>query len=92
MVNANFSCSVPMRNLLLRLHALREPRDQFVARFDRGHVNDVTSHAGYGSRREGDERAGTIHGPQEGGQCGSAGTVFPLVRLREVATGAVRRG
>ena len=32
--------------LRLRLHALREPRDQFVARFDRRHVDLVTGHEG----------------------------------------------
>ena len=63
-VKANFSCSVPMRILRLRLAARLEPRDELVARLDRRHVDLVTSHAGLPAKR-----AATLHGRRAGGQC-----------------------
>ena len=46
---------------LARLHAGREPRDEFVARFDRRHIDYVASHQG--SRSE--KRPATLHGRSE---------------------------
>jgi hypothetical protein len=64
-VNANFSCSVPMRNGF-RLGALFEPRDQLVARFEWAS----------GRRRHGPcteipaEKGATLHTPREEGNAG----------------------
>ena len=55
----------PDAELRLRLHPCLEPRDELFARFDRRHVDLVTSHKGVPT-----ERAATIHGGYQGGQLG----------------------